>query len=859
MTRYGTRAAALALLAALAAPATRADPSREQMSESLRAVDAADRSLASPEAVERVRAMVPEGRPPDPAELFEQAAAQPRSPDVALDLADAVERWHAHAERIGTPRLVLVGWASPERLEAARVSWRAVAALAAAATSVIDRAVEAHDVAAVPGADVDPNVEDAIAQLVHRRQVVVPLRSARAAAFLALSGADEGPERQELARRALELARRVQTASVWAEAERASAMGLASLALGEVEEAQARFEEALASISDQQLPEALRAGIRSESTLGRVLALARSRGAVTAGDALRDELDRGVFSGVTGPGLEASLAAAHLLLTLAPKEAAQLRDQDRRDAVLARAVARFESIASQLGQPGRRLVVHQLSLRLGESWPLDTLPPIATLARAATTPPGNGPQALAALRALEAALDRPGVSEPDAADLIEQHARLAPQSGVVAHIARATELCDRFVSRYPEDERRGLILDAAARAASALDAMDPSSDGSRTLDALRAIRDAAFDVPSREQWGMLLARTLSGRMTAADPASVRSQLNEAERTLTSISDQALVGPAWMAQVEALGSALRALRDADPRAPVGDITVGESLPALAQRLIEVSDFRRAPQGWLAASSPMERAQIQAVRALGLLVAGRPADALDALEPSLSAEAVRGPVRARGQALALEAYAALGRESDARAALDALDAGGEIDASATLQASFQRHWRTLAPRVPTSVGGDKDQTPAPGVLARLMLERGAPLAERVRSAWMLLESGDAPGSAAAFEALLAQPQTASAEALVGLGEARLRTPDDAGAFAAFREATQSLEAARTYDAFYFHAWARMLEILLRTDPSPAGRASVEREAQRLADMPQFAHQAPESRERIRGAAGAASGAP
>lgn len=809
-----TRTFILLLLGSLCCGRAPAQPARDTLTPLLRAVDESDPALSAAE---------PDPSLDDPAALFRLAAGSPDDVPFGMRLADAAEAWHGRMVKDGAARFVMVGGASPD----VRASARASVALAAAATAVLDRAIDAADRASDEGRP--GPADDEVMRALHTRQVVLPLRAARAALVLAAS-ADKAESRMRLAAMALESALRVESVSAWSEAERLVISGWALTLLDRGAEAAAAFGKARSAALAKDASAEVRDEALIDAALGEALAGLAARGPVTAREGLQRRLAEAPFVDDSRVDVAACLAGVDVLLRIAPLEAATFHDASARSAAMAWPWRALERVLARLEFAERGVMYAHLGSRVVASALVDDSPASSRLACAWSALAADAPRDEEAQRVLEpladAAVPPTGAIGRDAWRL---YARAAAVSEDDPTLERVCRIGLAFASCCAEDSSVGELLGFAAHAAERRLRHAPSAEKAELarddlLAALRLLASGPIELEesSRDPWRLALGQFMLDSVRRGPLNQSLRSAGEAMTTLRLVTgnEAGLEGEALLARV--WSALLRVAEDSgDEEAPIG---------RAAMQLLDLCD----PKKSRAASSASERPDISEVmtvcRAQALVALRRPADALIELERFIGADA---PGESPSLEVGIEAFLALEREAEAREL-----ASRSKSAAATLSRLSRRGWRDIAGRTDQFIAGEPPIIPAPAVAVyRLAAEFAADpdqaIMHRARLAWSLLLGGNAAEAASVFQAAHAA-DPASAGLRRGLGESLLGLGDEAGAFTAFSAVAQAFEARQDFSRDYWHAWTRMLEILSRRPRSPDEDARLRREIARLRSL-------------------------
>ncbi len=774
-----------------------------------RAVDAIDPGLASgaaasvagaPEAPRAARAVIAE------------VGAGAGTFEAAQVLIDAAAGWEEWGRIAGRPSYVLFGLPEAGRLGAARLAAREVAALAAAAQPVIDRAVERAD--QLPEAERTAELEERIERAIHGRQVLLPLLSARAALLIAATTADER-SRTVLARAAGDVARRVADVSAWAESERRLLSALSLALEGKGAEAQAELDAAEKSVSAKDAEAGLRQRVLAEAVFIRGLALLGSRGPMTAREWLEQAWERPPLLEGGRRDTALGLIAAEMMVRVAREESARLPTTADRDGPVMKALARYTELLVGLGAGERGAVYWALSRHVPTMMESERLPAVARVARAqARLAAGSGVEAAADLKVL---VERGGSGALDADALLLRARSLASAGERGEAVAAAT----MFGEKFADDPRAGEALAEAAGFARA--DLRGEADGERVAvfaAALARIDEAKGAVPDRDGWRLELARLVRLRPATAE---LIGHASRAEEALGRIVAGEKIPEAAQERLLMWRDVLARLR----RAASVDAGLDGEVLAASARLRAAAGKPLA--GW--ESSGFE------VSSLGSWVRTASAEALLAegdAEGALSLVEGLGADWADAAAVVLEAHLAIGNAGAGPWLLgDLRRLADEASVRGVLEPLGARAWRDAEARVRGFIAGG----PAGAGLDPLVFELIGSIAPdeavwRERRAWASLLSGRSEEAAFLFEKELAARRRS--DLLRGLGEARLAAGDPERAFAAFREIAEGLEAVQSYNDDYWHAWTRMLEILAARPDAKERGASIRREITRLRAM-------------------------
>jgi len=783
--------------------------------------------------------------------------------DRGMGLGEMVERWARWGGERGVWSAALVGMPGEEGWRAARIGSRRVLALARDAAEMIEAGVDEAD--AGPGLGRDEESQRRIGAALHEREVVLPLRAARASVALAATTA-VGEDRARLARGALDLARGVQGVSAWAEAEIALSSAHALALLGEDAEAERLYAEAgrLAGAAELKGPYGDAALI--EATLGAALARAHGEGAMKGLRELSVELARPAQRAVLSADLGLALLAGDAALRMATDAEMAKSGESQREAALATALDRYgQALGVREGGRSRAWVVEaaldHVGARVAERASYAGLPAVApvALARRLARAPGTRARAI---EILEATLERPanqlGALAPAA---LWELAGAYAQVGSAAALAKATEAYLRFAERYATDERAASAVSLACAAADrSLRLGDGAGGGeveSRVNLALVALRRAhtfAGEVEARDGWRLALMRLLNWRVESGLVSGRESEASarEVSAVAGSVREAGLVVEALLERASAWDAVERWS---------GEEAGAEKLRAeAATRALAAADDAAAELGtWTGGEDVSKRAGLASVRGRALLTLGRGEEALRTIAPYLEA---RGSAELAPVALAqvlgvgLEAMLETGSGlEDAWGLAQRLEAARAGAGRGIVERWTRRGWERTLPLTRGFVagGGFAALVEAKELIAA---EIGVRLSEGSvggaewevssrRLAWFELAAGRGRDAVGLFEGLV-RARAGVNEYERGLGEARLMTGDDEGAFAVFREIVARAEDEKGADVWI--AWTRMLEILARRNEDWARTAEIRRQIARLRALPSALDQ-PECLDRLR----------
>ncbi|MFM9957114.1 MAG: hypothetical protein ACKVZJ_03495 [Phycisphaerales bacterium] len=840
-------------------------------------------TLASPapareEAPRAAYLLTPRSNLAPPTTPTPPTASADADPAVPTDVAEAlrsgladvatIEKWMEWMSADGSDLSVLFGVPAEADRAAVELGSKAVLRLSQSATRKLEAAIAAFDKSQSQqgGADdakaPDPMLAETAARAVHARTVLLPLRAARSMCLAAAVEPDT-ERRAKLAESAVMVAANAEPVSPWADAERSFLMGLGGLVgtpatgagTGDVNATRAALEHLAAAkrtITDPDAPRGLTAELADDIALASVLGIAR------APDGARADAAKLLDRVIEQPGIAdselARIAAAELRLrllgggglTISTPEAAlsgfakefdrALRDDrdpsralQRLFAAARRGVRGAEGAASEGTTSTARLPT---ALAIADE--AITAPRESVIVAAATAVKGLA-QSSAWRRILTLSLVQ---AEPTLED--------AP-----ARLALARTAADLLDSTPDASDQRRVL--AAARQLLAPLGPEADLDLSERVFTLSHERAGPDGSPSaapprvtawRAEWGLKEVH----EARAARAAAVRNYEEALQRLLK--SDALAVGPSftgrrcaecWWSLMDAL------LRDAD------------ALESKGELLDKVIDHAEAALGdWAEFVGASESAAPQDHRD-GKLV-----------EESLDREAIRRrlhPIQIdltaqRGRAA--EAAAALRHDVDARTPAESLVlAGAALAQDGTMSALLRtglgrleqpqrgawalrvcdRAWARIRPLtrgfIDARSGGVPKRTEAQvassAALRSLVgfiddIPHDAQAAVIERCAWGLLTAGDAKDAAALFERAT-QGAGKRVDLLVARGEAMIAAGDDASAFSVFRDVAAAAPPRGEYAGAYFHAWARMLEILSRQNADGSKTETIRREARRL----------------------------
>lgn len=765
--------------------------------------------------------------------LVEEAAlaadAPANAPHDALDpmaLLGAVESAIARGDDAGAP-LCVVGVCGGTVRDEVRAAARDVLTLVAESMRTIDRG-------ATPD-DADERAE----RLAIARESVLPLRAARAALWMAGTATPE--QRLAWARRAEALAADADAVTAWAMGERGLILGLARAIAGEGDEALASFAEAREAWSaDENAPPH---GAALELNLGIALALATSQSENAGVEAARSQLER---VATRTPFVTTQNQRDWALALLAASVSDRINfaragnDPSERLRAVELAALRAPSLINARNttepDPGvrRRDVYERLRWLIDEARLPEAsvvrLPGVGVAAVAAGAEIHDQAARRAAIDLLERALDADDAdgARDDANVLYELGRVSAP--GTAGERSRGAEALLRFADLAPTDDRTPTALALACAAASGLPGAEGEALYTRCLRAAIGTPGAS-SVPRIDTWRLELARVLLSRDADAEISTRWGAMLEASEALRSVEGDERRDDAARTLVRTW---LAAIDEVRPGAGAIDDTGHEwrERVAVAARA-EGEHVVSALDGAGDASIASIRAGAHCLIAEAALELGDPKGAAEHAAKTAGADV--GPeIRARAEATLFAASAALGHAPEAFAHLDTASALDQPRAINTLRRAEHRAWSAV------ELGTDAfpEPNPAPAlaqaadILARAIAWRDAhdlriDAPTRERAARALVHARRAEDALR----VLGPADNAPVEMLLLRGEAQLLANQDAAAFDAFRRVAVALDPDRTSTRPYWHAWARMLEILQRRNPDGARSPDIRREIRRL----------------------------
>ncbi len=744
-------------------------------------------------------------RPLTPPPLSPEERFAGRAPDlsVALEQADEIERWLDWAGLGGSARATLYGLPAPADKAAIELACRSILSLAQSSARGIDAGIKAHD---ENDAQTKPEDEERINRAIHARTVRLPLRVARATLMSAAIESDAA-RRAQLIEKARKLAEGAEPVSPWADVERSLLRALAAIATGGENagaEAQRYLSAAAKSVEESGDPGALGELFGLERELAGLLALAKRSGVSAALSAVTVDTP-GSPTGGAGEARRRALAELRLRLVCGALPVSQAPEQ---------ALSGFQGLALAGGPAGS----------IDAAWAR-----LYAILRAGPAPRGGTVQsAMLALARLD-----DGQTDGAPAEAVAAVSALAKGDPWVDALALA--LLDRE-PRGVESRRAlaqaGLALSertsgraarvgVLSRVRTLLGPLGPRGDSELKRSVFEALREAGD--PARVQgpggaWGE--KEVLEAMAEQAAPQDAAALLVRAD-ALADADHPACVACWW----RSLDVQLRVA----PR--TGDAE--RNIVATAEKL------KTAWDAWMHNTRHHEWQADPAVREVVESALWDSMLQLDGVERTLAAhENLLGNRTWTPIGRDLLVLSATARNAEASQHLH--EALGKLDDAAFAEWGSRlcdRAWAVLLPqaveftdaRVPPAV---ESAAATLGVLSGV-LER-FPEASRAaaseRCAWGLLWAGKAVDAAPLFERAIGGSGR-RIDLVRGLAESKLRTGDDAGAFGLFREITTAAQPGGDHARDYFHAWARMLEILKRQNTDGTRGELISREVNRL----------------------------
>jgi len=798
----------------------------------------------------------------------------------------------------GTDLSVLLGVRTPEDVARVRDAARLMVERAEAVTKLIAEVIEEADRdasrSAAPQSARNEAEELQLVEAIRRGEAQVPLRRARAAVMLAAT-AESADLRARLAEQARLGAESVDVPSPWAEAQRGSILGLAALFSGapkSAEDARKHFDAAREAATAADAPPGVWMDIGAEVLLGRVEATRQEKGPVAARAELKQVLVQAPFTMEGEPDPLMALAATDAMFRLAWEEAAGLTDFRARSAAMGKALGLYAELVERRDlAPWRNALLVRAMDKLGVqdigSVAPEDVPLLASVARADRMASkgeagGRGP----AIEMVESAAARP-IARPAAkwqlAEALWWLGQRYSESRDAGELRLAAARLTTFVEQFPDDERAGRALALACASAQAA-APDSGAEDEVCewrewyLGVLRLVDRGTTPMEEmdarglgRDHWRLELARQLAASRDWTNRSDALARTREACAVLQSLSDSRQDAPETHEVMVDLWDGIVNSMWEEPRAWEGlDVTPREA----GERLVEASDRRAECARRMAVQADSARSErfwrmtelaSRAHRAKGLLALERLHEARGAVQSVMSEVEALGPAgdeetRKHEAAVAArverELALVLIRLEEFEPAAKHLERFTELDragAGETVRRLEALAWAPLAEHV----GGFAPEPGRKGDVALGEALAGAPVL-RLAMEWMrrheptratetglraaralLLagRGGEAVPILAEIEAAQRSAGGASADVLRDLGEAQIAGGDDAGAFATFRSLVAGLESQRAYTREYWHAWARILEILQRQNGDGSRTALIRREIGRLRLLESF----------------------
>lgn len=798
--------------------------------------------------------------PPDAQEAIAGFGARAPTLQACAELGELVEAWNTWAERHWLWQYAIVGLPGEARAQDARVAAAAVLSLSATDATALDGAIEQAD------RDLalrrDDALEQQITEALQAKEVVLPLRSARAAIALA-SLTSEADAQGSLARMVQEVCRRVPSVSAWAETERALLLGHAGALLGESAEAAKLFDSVLRGGVTDGLPKEFIAGAKLEALLAGSVAKARAVGAIGAQRELDTQLARDPGRSWIASSVNRALLAADTSMRLARLQVAQGGEQTQRSQALALALARYAdalrtSDAAVSREGVAALVLEHLAPLIPVRESYRDLHPIAAIARARAL--ASAPETRSqAIVILDEAMARPSADLGSlAAQVMFDLAATCAQADDASTLKRSVELLLAFSDRFASDERAGAALALACAASDRLlrlapNDADPGPPAAErieiAIDALRRAHTSAADVPERDAWRLALARLLIWRVESGlvtSPEAVASA-REVAAALSSVREQPLVVQAAVERAAAWNAAL-ALPGTAP----------DVAKELSMRMLAAVEDARSEIALVGETDTETQARLITFYCRGALAEERAAEVLERISPLLGDAAASLGARVQAEALAIALEAQIRLATPMGSALQTalkLESIRPNAARSLIERQAGAVWREIQPSTwgLVTVSSPDARLGPPQMLVLTLASRlagdvesgpdGEASARRV--AWALLLYGRANEAIELFERLSrARPDVL--EYRRGVGEALLFKGEDQEAFAQFRQIVAAADADESPEVWF--AWTRMLEILARHNQDGARTAEIRREIARLRTL-DSAPDRPECLDRLR----------
>jgi tetratricopeptide (TPR) repeat protein len=814
------------------------------------AVLRADPSLAT------TRPAVADGGATPPADAAHDIAAfaeQAPTLESCERLSEQVEAWNGWAESMWLWQFAVVGLPDDAEVRNAKAAGASILALSAAACEGLTIAIEDAD--RQPALRRDEATEQRIADALHLREVVLPLRAARAAIVIASLSTD-ADARAGIARAAMQVCRQVAGVSPWAEAERALLLAHGASILGDAEEAMRLFGSVERGGLADGLPAEFASDVRLEAMLGAMLSQARALGPIAAQRELDTKASREPVRSWLASSTRRSLLAADASMRLSRVQAAFAKEQAQRDQSLSLALARYaDALSVDDLMLSREQVTNSVLLHLARVLPArqsyQDLHPVAAIARAralAAEPASR----LRAVAILDEAMGRPPAELGSLVALVMFD--LAAACAAVddpALLQRAVTLFLAFADRFPADERAGLAVALACAASDHLlrldtNNLDAAGRIQTALDTLRRAHTAAVDVPDRDSWRLALARLLIWRVESGlvSPADALVAAREAAAALSSIREPRLALPAAVERAAAWNAVL-AMPDADPA------TAHE----VSTRLLAAIEDARAERAIDSESTVDVDARLAVFQGRAALAGGSAAEAFELVAPLVGDPRPSAGSRIQSDAMVIALQAQIRLATPIERALETalqLETIRPGAARSLVERMASAQWSELLPLsrglVVSGVGARVEPS---GMLALFLAARLAGEIESGvageaawrRVAWALLLTGRTDEAAELFDRL-SQAKPEVLEYRRGGAEAHLAKGEDQEAFARFR----GIVSAADPDASPWFAWTRMMEILARHNEDGKRSAEIRREIARLRTL-QSALERPDCLDRLR----------
>ncbi|MCA9305613.1 MAG: hypothetical protein KDA16_03725 [Phycisphaerales bacterium] len=693
------------------------------------------------------------------------------APSEALALA---EQWGGAARRAGVEWRVMFAIPSDSDVQLARYIAKQTIAIAADA----ERRVEAAKAVS------DDAQSEALAD---RALVVLPLDASRALLLYASCGSEESRKRA-LTEAAGELLLRPTDAGPWYETQRATLAALALSMSGnheaarQVEESADRAARLIASAND-------RPSLRAERILIGAQVEAASGAPAAARSMIRAALDSDPFVINVKRDWYASTIAASMHALLAINEARAAADPATRQVVLAQALVPIEQLArsaASLEEASFALSAASDAIALDSQ--LAAASDFGFVAHSITSP--------------ETLADTDRLSRIIAGNTLNAHIRASAEIALMRALAESPDALDRldaagravsFAQQHADDNRApGILAWGASLAASAPHAPDTDELVVRVLS--ESIKTSPRH-SNADTWRSQLASALIRRAAGDSAEEFPRLVDEAVRVLDQRSDpDAASGEVLVWAGERIEDAGGVGRDYFDRALASTraLTTDEAARVRIRALVGLT---RDAAAWTEAAQ---------------LLPDRLADAAPA---------------------ACIALIRLNRADEAHPIAMALD---REPASRLLARTDRLAWAETEPEIERFIEdarADPIRKKWPDKAWRLIAERDPP--NPAHAAWGLLLAGEGNLAAMWFNRAIEQSEQSPALAR-GLAESILLTGDDAGAFAAFRYMAQLTETDKS-SRDYWHAQARLAEILVRQNADGSRTDTIARLIRRLRTEP------------------------